>query len=82
MWYNSATRSTGSVFARVSAPQNVLYDLKGPLSLSRVMMWSDSFGKAIVSTGVNPAGDTGDMSPVKIGLRGTVLHYVPRKFSS
>ena len=35
-----------------------------------------------VRTGVNPAGDTGDTSPAKIGLRGTVLHYVPRKFSS
>ena len=31
-----------------------------------------------VRTGVNPTGDT---SPAKIGLRGTVLHYVPRKFS-
>ena len=31
--------------------------------------------------GVNPVGDTGDTSPAKIGLRGTVLHYVPRKFS-
>jgi len=31
--------------------------------------------------GVNPAGDTGDVSPPKIGLRGTVMHYVPPKFS-
>ena len=29
------------------------------------------------SIGVNPAGDTGDVSPPKIGLRGTVMHYVP-----
>ena len=28
-------------------------------------------------SGVNPAGDAGDTSPSKIGLRGTVMHYVP-----
>ena len=41
--HNSATCTTWSVFAGAFAPQNVLYDLKSPLSLSRVMMWSDSF---------------------------------------
>ena len=32
--------------------------------------------------GVNPAGDTGDVSPPKIGLRGTVMHYVPPNLAS
>jgi len=35
------------------------------------------------SIGVNPAGDTGDVSPPpKIGLRGTVMHYVPPNLAS
>jgi len=29
------------------------------------------------TSGVNPAGDAGDTSLAKIGLRGTVMHYVP-----
>ena len=33
--------------------------------------------------GVNPAGDTGDVSPPpKLGLRGTVMHYVPPNLAS
>jgi len=49
----------------------------GTTALLKVIWWD----LRLACIGVNPAGDTGDVSPPKIGLRGTVMHYVPPIFS-
>ena len=55
--------------------------LPGLLSLSVRWLAKRNPTMSDVNIGVNPAGDTGDVSPPKIGLRGTVMHYVPPIFS-
>jgi len=57
------------------------------MGVVRVLFTIISFGTLYVfrtgeRIGVNPAGDTGDVSPPKIGLRGTVMHYVPPNLAS
>ena len=63
----------------------VIKNLEDNIVLQKVVNklkdWSDKWLlKLNISSGVNPAGDAGDTSPSKIGLRGKVMHYVPPKF--
>ena len=59
--------TVGCSYSHVPVSIQITYD---------VVFW------AVLPIGVNPAGDTGDVSPPKIGLRGTVMHYVPPNLAS